>query len=50
MKIAIFAFLMVVVLTLVEGQWFYKIRWFSPNPPVSSTIGGTNKMYPQRYS
>jgi fructose-1,6-bisphosphatase/inositol monophosphatase family enzyme len=23
MKIAIFAFLMVVVLTLVEGQWFY---------------------------
>ena len=23
-----------------------KFRWFSPNAPVSSTIGGTNKIYP----
>jgi hypothetical protein len=23
-----------------------KLLWFSPNPPVSSTIGGTNKTYP----
>jgi hypothetical protein len=23
-----------------------KLRWFSPNAPVSSTIGGTNKIYP----
>jgi len=23
-----------------------KLRWFSPNPPVSCTIGGTNKTYP----
>ena len=25
---------------------FLKLRWFSPNPPVSCTIGGTNKTYP----
>jgi hypothetical protein len=24
-----------------------KLRWFSPNPPVSCTIGGTNKTYPK---
>jgi hypothetical protein len=23
-----------------------KLRWFSPNAPVSSTIGGTNETYP----
>ena len=23
-----------------------KLRWFSPNPPIFSTIGGTNKTYP----